>query len=93
MKHSKTLSIGIYLSNIQGLTAEMVQELLRLAVYGDYHYPVLDDLVLYKVMRVDVVSAARLAKRAKEAGLSIASYTAACINYLLEMGLYNGQVD
>lgn len=90
MKSSKTLSIGIYLSDTQGLTVEMVQELLRLAVYGDYHYQVLSDLVLYKAMRVDIDTAARLAKRAKEADLSIASYTAACINYLLERGLYNG---
>lgn len=90
MKHSKTLSIGIYLSNIQGLTAEMVRELLRLAVYGDYHYEELDDFMLYKVMRIDNDTAARLAKRAAKADLSIAAYTAARINYLLQRGLYNG---
>ena len=90
METSKTLSIGIYLSDTQGLTPEMAQELFRLAVYGDYHFQVLDDLILYKAMRVDSRAAARLAQRAKEAGLSIAHYTAACINYLLEGGLYDG---
>lgn len=90
MKHSKTLSIGIYLSNIQGLTAEMLQELLHLAVYGNYHnyhYEELDDFMLYKVMRIDNDTAARLADRAEEAGLSIARYTAARINYLLQRGV------
>lgn len=87
MRTSKTLSIGIYLHNTQGLTPEFFEELLELAICGCYPHQVCKDVILYKAVRVDKVLAAQLEMRAKAAGLSIAHYTAACINYILEGGL------